>query len=592
MIRMLPVGRSSSSRGGTLLNFDVAEGQHSPPRGRRDLQVPSIHSKTSRLAGPVTRDPQDSSWGWICLLKLLDSCQGHEMRIAFVINCHLRDLAERIHLIASLRNDFPSYELRVLTTAPLTQEVLRSCERLNVSVVSVSSPSSASNDANPPVVASSQDSFDSDRLELWQTFCADRHLHDLADIGTYATRNFSPEDLFQAFLQVELALDREVSKERVDLVISGAPDNYLSAMSIVKGLQQGIPSAYWGGADLCGPGRIMVYDTLSSGSSCMRVPEFIDEVSPDKSPALRPLPEPPKSDETIALFLDDILQTQPFANAAGRKASIGAHTFSAVLALRGDLGALRDQRRHRSKKQLLLETTEGTPGEALSRHLAWLARRRTNSRSLRRLTSYRQSIRIGKERVALVPLHYQPEAYVTFSAPKLVNQLTWLRLLCLSLPPDVTVLVKEHPLQDPGWRPARYYEEIASLPRVRLCAPDIPSRELLSGGGIDLVCTIGGSMCVEAGNVGVPVVTVLDSVVATFPGVTRADPFDWRFPQVLDAAIRRGIVIPGKDEVDAWTARVADATIEDGDDLTKYRNLIQWAVRKYSSEPKGGRSDV
>jgi hypothetical protein len=66
------------------------------------------------------------------------------------------------------------------------------------------------------------------------------------------------------------------------------------------------------------------------------------------------------------------------------------------------------------------------------------------------------------------PLQFEPEMSLAAQSRGWSDQLEVIRLLHDSLPVDRRLYVKEHPNMPPGARPARFYREVARLPRVRL----------------------------------------------------------------------------------------------------------------------------
>ena len=76
------------------------------------------------------------------------------------------------------------------------------------------------------------------------------------------------------------------------------------------------------------------------------------------------------------------------------------------------------------------------------------------------------------------PLQYQPESTIDVNAPFFSNQIETARLIAMSLPDDLTLVVKDHPAMV-GYRTPSYLEKIARTPNVKLVDYRIPTRKLI-----------------------------------------------------------------------------------------------------------------
>lgn len=485
---------------------------------------------------------------------------------------------ERIRLVA---DRWPDMSIRVITTALLSDRELQEVTQSGVDVWSV--PRSYQRGSRDTIrdFAETQVGNQEELLQrLWLAFCSDRHISDLADIGTYATRAYSADDLLIAFRHSVTLLQEAILLHAPDVILPGAPDNYLSAMAMVIGEWIDCPTPFAGGSDLCGAGSIMVLDTLRGGNT--RFSAYLAQASNPEAlriDAAEERPPPTPASTSISEFLQQIMKSQPFAVAQRNRLHPGAHLEEFFRAFRSCVGSARDNRSMSSSVELLLTTTEGTAGEALSRYIRTASRRLFNRRKLRTTVADASSrARRLTGSTVLVPLHYQPEAFITPAFPAMANQLMWVRLLSLALPPDATLLVKEHPLQDPGWRPHGFYRDLLGIPRVSLCDPRITSSELLAQGNIDLVCTIGGSIAIEARQLGIGVVSVLDSMSATFPGVRRLNPLDENFEPALREALKASATRPSDVEMETWYAGLGLCSVPVSTDSFAYEELIAWAL--------------
>ncbi|MEQ8356273.1 MAG: hypothetical protein RH942_12095 [Kiloniellaceae bacterium] len=106
---------------------------------------------------------------------------------------------------------------------------------------------------------------------------------------------------------------------------------------------------------------------------------------------------------------------------------------------------------------------------------------------------------------AFMPLHFDPEASTMVVSAMLTNQLSAAEAVSKSLPLGMTLMVKEHSPMI-GWRPKGYYEQLSSLPGVRLASP-IDSGALLARDAA-LTTVINGTSAMEALLFGKPAVVM------------------------------------------------------------------------------------
>ena len=497
------------------------------------------------------------------------------MNILLVLNCHSREFPARMAEVSRLVISRPDDSFVVATTAKIDLTAHSRVTNPRIDVVPVSSFINSRPHAQDAPQQPSGVLHSDTEAALWRLFVSDRHIFDVADIGRYATRSHSLSDVRGAFAAARSALARMFAGAPIDLVLPGAPDNYLSAMSIELAVQRSIPVAFWGGSEVAGPGRRIIYDSLSLGNarlfSCLaRGPVAGDSEAEEEV----------ERSTSIASLLRRDLEVLPFAVGRSGRAGLEDYGRGAVQTIRSCIGSRRDSRGRSSAIEMLLGTTEGTGFEAVSRFVAWIGRRQRNHADLARLSASIPRRPWPAQKVVLVPLHFQPEAYVTFSVPELANQVMWVRLLSLTLPPNVVVAVKEHPAQDPGWRPDGFYRQLATLPRVVLLNPLISSNDLLRRQEIDMVCTLGGSMAIEARVAGCRVSSVIPSVSASFPGVCHLSPFSLDFGEALRDALDAPSTAPSRTEIDSWFRCVDACTVPDGSFATMSAELIDWAQRR------------
>ena len=147
-------------------------------------------------------------------------------------------------------------------------------------------------------------------------------------------------------------------------------------------------------------------------------------------------------------------------------------------------------------------------------------------------------------------LHYEPEMTSIPDAQYHSEQLAVARALSTSVPSDVSVYVREHPSQmmfsTRGYlgRDPNFYEEIASLPRVKFLSNRMPYLTAIKGSR--LVVTLTGTVAVEAAFVGVPAIAVGRPWYEGLPGCTVVDELA-DLPCVIEQALNseRGMLVAG-----------------------------------------------
>ncbi len=80
-----------------------------------------------------------------------------------------------------------------------------------------------------------------------------------------------------------------------------------------------------------------------------------------------------------------------------------------------------------------------------------------------------------------VPLHFQPEATTSPQGGWFVYQELMVELLASSLPADVTIYVKEHPMQKIKGRELGFYERIKAMRNVYFVPKSMESKKLIQG---------------------------------------------------------------------------------------------------------------
>jgi hypothetical protein len=121
---------------------------------------------------------------------------------------------------------------------------------------------------------------------------------------------------------------------------------------------------------------------------------------------------------------------------------------------------------------------------------------------------------LKKIRYVFFPLHTEPEISLLVYGRPFVNQIELVRMLALSLPADVFLVVKEHPWMV-GKRKLSAYQKLLNIPKVLLVDPKIQARHLIADA--DAVSVITGSIALEALLMRKPVLTFGDCPFSVFP---------------------------------------------------------------------------
>jgi CDP-glycerol glycerophosphotransferase (TagB/SpsB family) len=143
---------------------------------------------------------------------------------------------------------------------------------------------------------------------------------------------------------------------------------------------------------------------------------------------------------------------------------------------------------------------------------------------------YISSHALKNTRYVFFPLHTEPEVSLLVYGRPFVNQIEVIRMLAMSLPVDMVLVVKEHPWMV-GKRSMGAYKKILNIPRVLFADPKLDARTLIQES--DMVTVITGSVALEAAMIGKPVITFGDCPYNILPDamVRRCD--DLRHIQIL-----------------------------------------------------------
>ena len=124
------------------------------------------------------------------------------------------------------------------------------------------------------------------------------------------------------------------------------------------------------------------------------------------------------------------------------------------------------------------------------------------------------------------PLHQEPERSLLIAAPKFSDQIETIKQVAKNLPSGFELYVKEHPTQGPArnWRDVSFYKQIINISNVKLFHPSTDSTLLMKNS--ELVISVGGTSCFEAGFFGKPSITFADLGYSLIPSVMKLNSYD------------------------------------------------------------------
>ena len=125
-----------------------------------------------------------------------------------------------------------------------------------------------------------------------------------------------------------------------------------------------------------------------------------------------------------------------------------------------------------------------------------------------------------------LPLHIEPERSLLLAAPRFSDQIKTIQQVAKNLPEGIDLYVKEHPLQGPerNWRDISFYKKILAIPNVKLFHPSTSSELLMKN--CELVVSVGGTSCFEAGFFGKHAIMFADLGYSLIPSVKKLNSYD------------------------------------------------------------------
>lgn len=174
---------------------------------------------------------------------------------------------------------------------------------------------------------------------------------------------------------------------------------------------------------------------------------------------------------------------------------------------------------------------------------------------------------LGRERYVFFPLHTEPEVSLLVYGRPYVNQIEIVRMLAMSLPADMVLVIKEHPWMV-GKRTLGAYKKILNIPRVRIARPSLDARDVIAKARGVAVVT--GSIALEAAMLGKPVLTFGDCPYNALPlSMVRRCTDPRRLPAIL-----RELLSAHTNDEEALSAYLA-ATFETSAPVNLYSVLLK-----------------
>ncbi|MDD3289235.1 MAG: hypothetical protein PHX43_09600 [Alphaproteobacteria bacterium] len=195
-------------------------------------------------------------------------------------------------------------------------------------------------------------------------------------------------------------------------------------------------------------------------------------------------------------------------------------------------------------------------------------RAKAANRFLRSRYLHREALK-GKS-FAFYPLHTEPEVSLLVYGRPYVNQIEIIRMLAMSLPADMILVVKEHPWMV-GKRSLGSYKKMLNIPKVVIAHPALEAREIIKSS--KMVAVVTGSVALEAAIIGRPVITFGDCPYNALPEnmVKRCSD-----PRKLPQIIRE--ILSGYSSNDKALEAYVAATFE----ITESVNLYSVLLKKNS----------
>ena len=155
------------------------------------------------------------------------------------------------------------------------------------------------------------------------------------------------------------------------------------------------------------------------------------------------------------------------------------------------------------------------------------------------------------------PLGVDPEANILITSPFYTNQIEIARSLAKSLPIGCQLYIKENPSQvSREWRDISEYEEMLSIPNVKLLHPSFSNKKLLEKSAI--VVTVAGTSGFEAAFYEKPSIVFGDTIYTILPSVHRVREIE-NLPDIIRKCLSEQIKA---DDLDRFLVLLEEETFD------------------------------
>jgi len=176
------------------------------------------------------------------------------------------------------------------------------------------------------------------------------------------------------------------------------------------------------------------------------------------------------------------------------------------------------------------------------------------------------------------PLHSEPEAKILVETPFYSNQIALIESIARSIPVDLVLYAKEHPVQKTKlWRSVEDYKKIITMPNVKLVHPNLNSQELISKS--QGIAVISGAVGFEALFYKKPIILFGDEYYDELSMVTKITTLT-TLPNVISNALSNFKF--NNNELNALMQTINDQTIS-----IKYFSIIKDGVVLSSIQRNG-----
>lgn len=182
--------------------------------------------------------------------------------------------------------------------------------------------------------------------------------------------------------------------------------------------------------------------------------------------------------------------------------------------------------------------------------------------------------KIRAEKFVLFPLHVTPEASLLGSSPELADQFSLIKNISMNLPAGVYLYVKEHPHQVIGLGlDYQFYKKLKSLPNVRLYGTQISAETMYKDPNCLAITVISGTVGLEAALHKLPVFVFGNAIYNAADCFIKSKDFD-DFFRILGSIINKEFRFD-ESALYAMLQALKDGAIQADVDFTKARSWLE-----------------